>query len=225
VRWAPDAEGIQVQAAAAEGIALRLSAVARAYPAANALLDEENARSPLPERTPAEREAFFARYEQRLLERAGAPVDLATAARVWARVSAAPKELVLYPDVFPALETLRQAGLRVGVISNMGPQIDLLLAELGLLEHVSVWVSSAEAGVSKPHPAIFRLALEKAGATPAQAAHVGDSPTSDVEGARAAGLHPVLVEREVGVSAALGCISVGALTGVLPALREAGLAG
>jgi HAD superfamily hydrolase (TIGR01509 family) len=225
VRWAPDAERIQVQAAGAEGIALGLAAVARAYPAANALLDEENARAPLPERPAAEREAFFARYEQRLLERAGAPVDLATAARVWARVSAAPKELVLYPDALPALAAVRGAGLRVGVISNMGLQIDLLLAQLGLLEHVGVWVCSAEAGVSKPHPAIFALGLRKAGASPEQAAHVGDSPYSDVEGARAAGLHPVLVEREPGVSAPAGCISVTTLAGVLPALRAAGLAG
>ncbi|MEK9659419.1 MAG: HAD family hydrolase [Chloroflexota bacterium] len=225
VRWAPDAEGIQAQAAGAEGITLGLAAAARAYPAANALLDEENAHAPLADRPQAERDAFFARYEQRLLEVAGAPVDLATASRVWARVSAAPKELVLYPDVLPALSALREAGLRVGVISNMGPQLDLLLAELGLLAHVGVWVSSAEAGVSKPHPAIFALGLRKAGAIPAQAAHVGDSPISDVEGARGAGLHPVLLLREAGLQAPVGCTTVASLPEVLPALRAAGLAG
>lgn len=225
VRWAPDAEGIQVAAAGAEGIALDLGAIARAYPVANAQLDEENARAPLPERSGAEREAFFARYEQRLLAASGAPVDLATAARVWERVSAAPKELVLYHDVLPALEAVRAAGLRVGIISNMGPQLDQLLAGLGLLEHAGVWVSSAEAGVAKPHPAIFHLALAKAGAAPEQAAHVGDSPVSDVDGARGAGLHPVLVLRELGLQEPAGCTTVASLTEVLPALREAGLAG
>ncbi len=51
---------------------------------------------------------------------------------------------------------------------------------------------STTAGVAKPDPAIFRLALESLG-VPASGTvlHVGDSLRSDVDGALAAGLQPV----------------------------------
>ena len=52
---------------------------------------------------------------------------------------------------------------------------------------VDVVVSSAEAGASKPDPAIFRLALERLGVQPERTLHVGDSP-ADAEGAQAAGM-------------------------------------
>ncbi len=56
-------------------------------------------------------------------------------------------------------------------------------------------VSSAAAGEPKPSPAVFRAALELAGAEAGEAVHVGDSVEGDVEGARAAGIRAVLVDR------------------------------
>jgi FMN phosphatase YigB (HAD superfamily) len=50
-------------------------------------------------------------------------------------------------------------------------------------------------GLEKPDPAIFRAALERAGVTPAEAIHVGDSPSADVHGAHAAGIRPILLDR------------------------------
>jgi putative hydrolase of the HAD superfamily len=47
----------------------------------------------------------------------------------------------------------------------------------------------------KPHPTIFRAALELLETAPARAVMVGDSPADDVEGARAVGMHAVLVDR------------------------------
>ena len=49
-------------------------------------------------------------------------------------------------------------------------------------------------GVAKPDPRIFELALELAGTTADRAVHVGDAYQYDVRGARAAGVHPVLVD-------------------------------
>jgi FMN phosphatase YigB (HAD superfamily) len=57
-------------------------------------------------------------------------------------------------------------------------------------------VSSAELGAAKPAPAAFRRALTLAGVPAAEAVHVGDRVEEDVEGARAAGIAPVLVVRE-----------------------------
>jgi putative hydrolase of the HAD superfamily len=82
-------------------------------------------------------------------------------------------------------------GIRVGLISNWDVRLRPLLAELGLLAGVDSCVISAERGLEKPHPEIFRLALTELSALPAETMHVGDTWLEDVEGARAAGMVPV----------------------------------
>ena len=49
-------------------------------------------------------------------------------------------------------------------------------------------------GVEKPDPAIFRIALDRLGADAEGAVYVGDLPSVDLEGARAAGLAGILVD-------------------------------
>ena len=95
-----------------------------------------------------------------------------------------------YPDAAPALRALRAAGIRTVVVSNWDWSLHERLAETGLAELVDGALASAEIGSAKPDGAIFRAALEIAGATAHEAWHVGDTPEADVEGARAAGLHP-----------------------------------
>ena len=56
-------------------------------------------------------------------------------------------------------------------------------------------MTSQEIGTSKPHAPIFLAALQKAGVQPHEAMHVGDQYQSDVLGAKAAGLNPVLLDR------------------------------
>ena len=101
-----------------------------------------------------------------------------------------------YPDAVPALEALRGAGRRLVVVSNWDRSLPDWLGHTGLLELVHGVVTSAEAGAAKPDPAIFRHALDLAGAAPRQTVHVGDSLDLDVAGARAAGIRAVLVCRE-----------------------------
>ena len=52
-------------------------------------------------------------------------------------------------------------------------------------------IDSGLVGSAKPDPAIFRLALERAGAEPTKAVHVGDTLSADVSGARGAGIIPI----------------------------------
>ena len=62
------------------------------------------------------------------------------------------------------------------------------IEKLGLSRHFSVLVTSEEAGIEKPHPYIFLLALNKLGVAPGRAAMVGDNYHKDVLGARALGM-------------------------------------
>ena len=208
----PTAEALQQAAAAAEGITIEQAPIAAAYRTANAYMDEENAKRPVQQRTQQERDAFFAEYERRLLADAGAPdVSPDVAARVWQRVRGAPEELTLFPDAKAALAELRALGLTLGVISNMGLELDGLLERLGIGAYLAVRSTTGSAGVSKPHPRIFRFALAQAGVQAAEAVHIGDSIPADVEGARGAGITPVFVQRTPGTPPPDGVPVVGSL--------------
>jgi putative hydrolase of the HAD superfamily len=102
----------------------------------------------------------------------------------------------VFPDVLPALDAMRAAGLRLGVVSNWGWTAPELLHLLELASNFEVLAISARVGYQKPHPAIFQHALDQLGASPADAIHVGDDPIADVVGARRAGIEPVLIVRE-----------------------------
>jgi putative hydrolase of the HAD superfamily len=196
------------------------AAIDMAYPTANAFMDSENAIRRIAARTETERGEFFARYEQLLLATAGHDVSLEDADHIWRRVRDAPKRLGLYPDALPAVQALAADGRAVGVISNMGTELHQMVEELGLADHVSVTVSSDEVGVSKPHPAVFQTALDRAGVAAGEALHVGDGYESDVVGARNAGIHPLLLIRKAGLQAPADCPTVRSLTEVLPYVSE-----
>lgn len=107
----------------------------------------------------------------------------------------------VYPDVVPAIEALRGAGLRLGVISNFVWGGVELIHDLELARHFDSLTISARVGFQKPNPGIFRHALEQIGVEPGAAIHVGDSYNADVGGARKVGITPVLIEREQGDAA------------------------
>jgi putative hydrolase of the HAD superfamily len=102
----------------------------------------------------------------------------------------------LYPDVIPALQELRrEPGLSIGVISDWGSNLEGILAELGLDRYLDFTLASGAVGLAKPDPALFRMALARADAQPAEGMMVGDSVRADVEGARSAGMDAVLLAR------------------------------
>lgn len=103
-----------------------------------------------------------------------------------------------YPDAEPALLALRDRGLKTIVVSNWDCSLGDVLERCGLSPLLDGAVSSAEAGHRKPDPGIFAPALELAGCEPAEALHVGDSPVEDGDGARAAGVPVLLIDREGG---------------------------
>lgn len=101
-----------------------------------------------------------------------------------------------YPDSAPTLVALREAGIRLVVVSNWDFSLHERLAETGLTPLLDGALASAEVGAAKPDPAIFSAALQLAGSRPEQTWHVGDTPAADVEGARAAALEPVYIARD-----------------------------
>jgi putative hydrolase of the HAD superfamily len=104
----------------------------------------------------------------------------------------------LYPEVEKTLADLRARGLIVGIISNWSTRLRHIAEATGLDKLVDFIVCSSEAGMRKPDPRIFRIALDRAKVSPAEAVYVGDQVEDDVRGAERVGIRPVLVWRKPG---------------------------
>jgi putative hydrolase of the HAD superfamily len=103
-----------------------------------------------------------------------------------------------FDDAAPALAELRALGLRLVCVSNWDVSLPGVLRRCGLERALDGVVTSAEAGARKPDPAIFEPALRLARCSAAEALHVGDTPAEDGEGARAAGIPVLLIDRQGG---------------------------
>jgi putative hydrolase of the HAD superfamily len=100
----------------------------------------------------------------------------------------------IFEDVLPTLAELRAQGLKLGLVSNTGRNLDEFVAHHGL--EVDAAVSSGAHGKTKPHPTIFLSALKRLEVEPAAAVMIGDSIEDDVEGANAVGMRGILLDRE-----------------------------
>ena len=103
-----------------------------------------------------------------------------------------------YPEVAGVLLDLRRRGLRLAIVSNFDARLFPVCEGLGLAAAVDAIVIAAEVGVAKPGAGIFHAAVQRLGLPSAGALHVGDSLEEDVQGALAAGLLAVHLQRDGG---------------------------
>ncbi|WP_017651980.1 HAD-IA family hydrolase [Fortiea contorta] len=102
----------------------------------------------------------------------------------------------VYPDVLPALANWRRLGIELGVVSNFDSRIYSVLQSLGLRDFFTSITISTQARAAKPDPQIFAVALEKHNCPPTAAWHIGDSVKEDYQGAKAAGLRGIWINRQ-----------------------------
>lgn len=102
-----------------------------------------------------------------------------------------------YADTYDTLAALRDAGYRLGCISNTndGAHVARLLDRNGLRPWLSPIYTSEEIGLRKPHPAIFRMLLDAWGMPSEEVVMVGDTLDADVLGAHNAGMRGIWVDR------------------------------
>ncbi len=123
----------------------------------------------------------------------------------------------LFPETEAVFTTLKANDHKVGIISNISPDLPTYLRWLGADRWLDFAVASGAIGISKPDPGIFREALRLAGVSPEEAVHVGDSLEADVMGAQSVGINPILVDRK-GFYSDPDCICVNNLTLILEIL-------
>ncbi|MFF4963617.1 HAD family hydrolase [Streptomyces sp. NPDC001037] len=84
-----------------------------------------------------------------------------------------------YQDAADVLRTLRERGIGVGVVSNIGWDLRPVFREHGLDAYVDAYVLSYEHGAQKPDPRLFSAACAELGADPREVLMVGDNRTAD----------------------------------------------
>jgi len=100
-----------------------------------------------------------------------------------------------YPDVVPVLTALRDAELKVGILSNGSPtMLTSATKSAGLFDLLDKTISVEEVGIYKPHPSVYRLAVEGFECQPQQIAFVSSNGW-DVAGAGAFGFQTVWANR------------------------------
>lgn len=112
------------------------------------------------------------------------------------------------PHLKETMEALRGMGLRLGVISNIISRsvVPHFLAEYDIDGLMDCVITSAETGIRKPDPEIFRVAERQLGLAPEELAYVGDTISRDVRGTRNAGWalmirikNPSIAHRDIGL--------------------------
>lgn len=99
-------------------------------------------------------------------------------------------QVELFPDARPALADLARDHVLIALTNG---NADLAVA--GVAGYFAACISPAEAGVQKPDPRMFEVALQRAGVPPERAVHVGDQPLYDIEGAHRAAVRSVWLNR------------------------------
>jgi putative hydrolase of the HAD superfamily len=194
----PSVTEIAARVCAERGLAVERACLQRALPAAETRLREGVRAAPDTWANERAIAAIWTGYFTELLRPclAGMPADaLAQTVEAVRRAFDHHTSYALFADVVPVLRTLHGRGLTLGVISDWGVALGSILNEHGLNRYFDFAVVSAATRHAKPHPRLFELALERAGAIADYAVHVGDSYTQDVLGARSVGIAPVLIDR------------------------------
>ena len=141
------------------------------------------------------------------------------AKEIWDMAISVPKEFVEFEETRPVLAELQQRGYRLAVLTNLRRDMTELTQQLGIGQYLEFTITGREVG-EKPATAIFEAALERMAVTPEQAIHVGDQPKSDVQGARDAGLHPVLIDRGGYHADVTDCDHIDSLEGLYSVLER-----
>ncbi len=104
-------------------------------------------------------------------------------------------EMTWYPGAKEFIESSIEKGIKFCIVTDLTAQIQLQkFLHLGLQNLVHFLLSSEEAGIEKPNPYIFEMALEKLKLNPSDVIMIGDSLEKDIKGAENFGIKAYLIK-------------------------------
>jgi putative hydrolase of the HAD superfamily len=184
-------EELFLRAAASIGVALSLDAVKRAYQTVDFHKKYSSVKAQI-------RAQFYAEYNALLCEALGISSHYEMLLPAVTREFAKCPKWILIEDVSDVLSQLRNLKLPLGLVANWDSNLGDIAARLQIRDYFSVVVASQTAGIEKPDPEIFRVAIEQLGLSTSleKIVYVGNEYKADVMGSRAAGLTPVLIDSD-----------------------------
>jgi putative hydrolase of the HAD superfamily len=190
VSLSPAKEELFLEAARSLGVELNLEVVRRAYQ----VVDFHHKYSSL---HPEDRAAFYRDYNEQLCEAMGISSHFHNLQPVLVSRFREQKHWKLIEGVPEILSFFHQRNVPLGLVANWDRDLPELTERLKIDHFFSTIVSSQEAGVEKPDPAIFNQALANLSLEVQNETilYVGNEYRADVLGARNAGLVPVLIDR------------------------------
>lgn len=142
-------------------------------------------------------EEYWIRWNLQILNRLGINENVEALAETIADRWWDHAEVMLHADVEETLRKLRGMNLKIGIVTN-GLESDYreILEKVGLLDFFDVLVGIDTVGKMKPDRDMFLYALNQLEVLPSETLFVGDELMADYEGAKKAGLTPLLVDRD-----------------------------
>jgi putative hydrolase of the HAD superfamily len=183
-------EELFLRAAQSVGVTLSLEAVRHAYQTVDFCKKYSSVKQQV-------RAQFYAEYNEMLCEVLGISSHFEKLLPAVTEAFANCPKWELIDDVSEVLGRLKELQLPLGLVANWDANLGDVAARLKINDYFKVIVASQAVGVEKPDPEIFRIAIDLLGSAikPESILYVGNEYKADVVGSRAAGLTPVLIDR------------------------------
>lgn len=195
VRYEPSREDTYVAICGEFGITVDARTLSKSLPVADKYWRDENRRSNIDNRSKEDQMAFWAQYITLVLKETGTVINTQTALSIMARMRQFNWEFALFDDSLETLRILKSRSLKIGLISNVGKEMQDNYTKLGIQPYLDFTVTSFEVGCDKPDPKIFRIAIDKAKVKPEEILYIGDQYDQDILGARNVNIKSILIDR------------------------------
>ena len=195
VHYQPSREQMYVDACAKYNIQVELKAIALSLPNADTFWRDENRHNTVEKRNDEEKYSFYSEYFTRVLNGAGIKVSKELIFTIFAKMRQMNWDFYTFDDSLTTMKLLKDRSLILGLISNVGQNMEKTFNDLGLQPYLDFNVTSFEVGCEKPQPEIFQAALHKSRLNPEEAVYVGDQYELDVIGSRNLGMKAILLDR------------------------------
>ncbi|HAV10797.1 MAG TPA: hypothetical protein DCX22_04200 [Dehalococcoidia bacterium] len=194
-RYEPSREDTYVSICSEFGITADAQTLSKSLPVADKFWRDENRRSDIDNRTKDDQMAFWAQYITLILKGTGTAIDIRTALAIMGRMRQFNWEFKLFDDSLEILNILNDRKVQIGLISNVGKEMEDTYRKLGIQSYLTFTVTSFEVGCDKPDPKIFRIAIEKSKVKPEEMLYIGDQYEQDILGARNVNIQGILIDR------------------------------
>jgi len=103
--------------------------------------------------------------------------------------------MMLFEDAISTLNSLKTAGLRLGLVTNASPSVRVLIKKYKLDEYLNAVIVSSEVNCRKPAEGIYKAALAELGVEASESVFVGDGNDNELKGAEHLGITTIWVNR------------------------------